>query len=191
MSPRWRDPRLVVTAVVISTLALPSVWEAVRHSGFAVGDIALIELRTRDVLSAHPPLVGAYSRYGWSHPGPLEFYLLAIPYRMLGGDFEALRLTTVLLNTLALTVIVWVARRRGLTAFVALVASACALVWGLPPNAMADSWNVTIDVLPFMLVTVACWCALCGDRGAWIVAAVGFSFVFQAHVGFGIVLAPL
>jgi hypothetical protein len=181
----------IAVAAVVAALAAPCLWAVFAHHTFAVGDLALIELRTRDVLSAHPPLVGAYSRYGWSHPGPLEFYLFALPYRLLGGDFAALRLTALLFNLFTIAAIAWVARRRGVTALVLLMAVAAALVWGLSANALTDSWNVTIAVLPFLLTIVACWCACCGDRWGWLVAAVAFSFVFQAHVGFGVVLAPL
>ena len=49
-------------------------------------DWAAIELRTRDVGTWRTPLVGPYSRYGWNHPGPLLFYVLAVPYRMLGAQ---------------------------------------------------------------------------------------------------------
>lgn len=176
---------------VVAALTAPLVWAVLAHPGSAIGDIALMELRTRDVFSAHPPLVGAYSRYGWNHPGPLVFYLFALPYRLLGNDADALRIAALLLNTATLVVLAWVVRRRGTAVLVLLMASACALAWGLPPTALADSWNVTIDLLPFMLTIVACWCALCDDRWAWLVAAIGFSFVFQTHVGFGVVLAPL
>jgi hypothetical protein len=190
---RVRRPTERVTVVAITLVALigPCVWAVVSRRLHAVGDIALIELRTRDVLSAHPPLVGAYSRYGWSHPGPLEFYLFAIPNRLLGRDFAALRLTSLLFNSAALIAVGWVARRRGAAALAALLAGLTGLVWGLDPNALADSWNVTIAVVPFLLTIVACWCAWCGDRWAWLVASVAFSFVFQAHIGFGVVLAPL
>ena len=181
---------IVVGAAAVA-LAAPCLWAIFLRHTFAVGDIALIELRTRDVFTAHPPLVGAYSRYGWSHPGPLEFYLFAIPYRLLGGNFAALRMTTLLFNVAMLAVVAWVARRRGVTALGLLMAGAIALVWGLNANAMSDSWNVTVAVLPFLLTIVACWCACCGDRWAWLVAALAFSFVFQAHIGFGVVLAPL
>ena len=190
---RVRRPaaRTIAVAAVVAALAAPCLWAIFARHGFAVGDIALIELRTRDVFSAHPPLVGAYSRYGWSHPGPFEFYLFAIPYRMFGGDFAALRLTALLFNVATLSAIAWVARRRGVTAQVLVVAAAIALAWGLSANALTDSWNVTIAVLPFLLTIVACWCACCDDRWGWLVAAMAFSWVFQSHVGFGVVLAPL
>ncbi len=191
MRARRPSARLIAVAVVVTALAVPCLWAVLAHHVFAVGDIALIELRTRDVLTSHPPLVGAYSRYGWSHPGPLEFYLFAIPYRLFGGTARAMRLTTLMFNVATLVTIAWVVRRRGITTLVVLMAGASALVWGLASNALADSWNVTVAVLPFLLTIAACWCACCGDRWAWMVAAVAFSFVFQAHVGFGVVLVPL
>ena len=191
MRARRPSARLIAVALVVTALAAPCLWAVLAHRVFAVGDIALIELRTRDVLSTHPPLVGAYSRYGWSHPGPLEFYLFALPYRLLGGDALALRLTALLFNVAALVTITWVVRRRGITTLVVTLATSTALVWGLAANSLADSWNVTIAVLPFLLTIVACWCACCGDRWAWLVAAIAFSFVFQSHVGFGVVLVPV
>ena len=85
-------------AGVVAALMGPVLWAAVAHPGASVGDVALIELRTRDVFSAQPPLVGDYSRYGWAHPGPLFFYLFSVPYQVLGRDADALRLSALLLN---------------------------------------------------------------------------------------------
>ncbi|MEZ5133502.1 MAG: hypothetical protein R2699_00170 [Acidimicrobiales bacterium] len=47
-------------------------------------DWALIEASVRDVGTAHTPLVGFFSRYGWFHPGPWPLYVLAVPYRLRG-----------------------------------------------------------------------------------------------------------
>lgn len=38
-----------------------------------------------DIWSWDPPLVGAFSRYGWSHPGPVWFGVLAV-FAGIGGD---------------------------------------------------------------------------------------------------------
>ncbi len=38
---------------------------------------------------------------------------------------------------------------------------------------------------------IACWCRLCGDRAAGLVAVVAFVFTLQAHVGMGLVVTPL
>ncbi len=51
-----------------------------------VFDLAMTELRVRDVGGSHTPLIGLQGRIGptGSHPGPLSFYLLAPVYRLLG-----------------------------------------------------------------------------------------------------------
>jgi hypothetical protein len=188
---RGLGARLIATVVVVAGLVVPIAWIVLTRTDRSTGDIAFIELRTRDVFSGHPPLVGAYSRYGWSHPGPLIFYVYSVPYRLFGGDANALRLTVVLINAACLAVMSWLLARRGVAATAAVSAATVALVWGLLPNSLSDGWNVTIAVLPFLLTVVACWCAMCGDRRALLVAALAFSFVFQAHIGFGVVLVPL
>src|SRR5215204_1007749 len=170
----------VATVAVVLGLVLPIVCIIVSRTDRSTGDIALIELRTRDVLSAHPPLAGAYSRYGWSHPGPLMFYLFAIPYRLLGNDATALRSTVLLFNAAVIVLILWLASRRGVAAWLMVASATVALTWGLLPHSLSDGWNVTVAVLPFLLTLVGCWCALCGDRWALLIAALSFSFVFQA-----------
>ncbi|MCU1360214.1 MAG: hypothetical protein JWN99_1503, partial [Ilumatobacteraceae bacterium] len=176
---------------MIVGLVGPIVCIVLSRTDRSIGDVALIELRTRDVLSAHPPLTGAYSRYGWSHPGPLPFYVFALPFRLLGNDSDALRLTALLFNLVVIVIICWLVARRGHAPLAFVAATTIALVWGLQPHSLSDAWNVTVAILPFLLTIVACWCALCGDRWALLVAALSFSFVFQAHTGFGLVLVPL
>src|SRR5690606_16795832 len=68
---------LVVLPVVVAIVA------ALTSDHQLAGDWALLELRVRDVGTSDTPLVGPFSRYGWNHPGPLLFWLLAIPYRLL------------------------------------------------------------------------------------------------------------
>jgi hypothetical protein len=63
-------------------LALPLLVGAVRLAAnltddfWSYGDLAVIELSVRNALRGHP-LLGPYSRFGWDHPGPALFYLLA------------------------------------------------------------------------------------------------------------------
>ena len=110
VAEHWGAIAIVVTVVAIVTPALVVLLARDDHS---IGDIALIELRTRDVLSRDPPLSGVYSRYGWSHPGPLMYYVYAIPYRLLGGHADALRMTALMVNVLVLGALAWLASRRG------------------------------------------------------------------------------
>ena len=45
---------------------------------FPVSDLAIFDMSVRDVWTAHPPLTGLWSRPGWSHPGPLAYWLVAL-----------------------------------------------------------------------------------------------------------------
>src|SRR5262249_36300232 len=47
------------------------------------GDTAFIELGVRQAIR-HGNAIGVYSRYGWHHPGPALFYLLAPLYALSG-----------------------------------------------------------------------------------------------------------
>jgi hypothetical protein len=181
---------LVVVGAAFGAMAIAVLVAALIRDDANTGDVALIELQIRDVFSTNTPLVGAYSRYGWAHPGPLMFELFAVPYRVFGNDATALRLTTLIFNVAVSTALLWLLWRRGTAAVVSIGTAFVLLVWGLPPGALSYGWNVTVTDLPFVLVVVGCWCALCGDRGALLIAALAASFVFQSHVGVGIVLGP-
>src|SRR5690349_5326963 len=69
---------VAVPFVAIVALALTHPWSSST-------DLALMELRTLDVGGPATPLLGPYSRFGWYHPGPLAFWILALPYRLAGA----------------------------------------------------------------------------------------------------------
>ena len=81
----WRGlvarPWLLI-AVLLAIVALPLVVAVIALHGahwFPVLDLAMTEVRVRDVGTAHTPLIGLPGRIGTlaqqgSHPGPLSFY---------------------------------------------------------------------------------------------------------------------
>ena len=76
-----------VTVVVIVLVLAPVVAACISLLGrhwHAGGDQALEMLRIEDVGTRHTPLLGAWSRWGWAHPGPVLFYALAPFYRLFG-----------------------------------------------------------------------------------------------------------
>ena len=83
-----------VAVAMLALVLLPFVVALVRafsDGWIASGDEANIATRALDVFSHHPPLTGLPSTsnlYGdliaTHHPGPIEFYLLAVPLRVLG-----------------------------------------------------------------------------------------------------------
>src|SRR5690242_12647411 len=94
---RWSTfPYAGLAAVLLGIVVVaPVVWAGINglaRTWYPAGDWAMIELRTLDVGTGHTPLVGPYSRYSWNHPGPLLFWLLAIPYRLTGSNPSGLLL---------------------------------------------------------------------------------------------------
>lgn len=187
-----RPPIAVVAwALAVAAVAVPALCRLPGLPSVESSDRALFELRTRDVFSLDPPLVGAYSRYGWNHPGPVFQYLFAIPYRLFGGDATAIRLTAVLCTVGMMTWIATLLRRRGRIANVGVATAVVGLVAMRGDLLALDTWNPTLAVLPVLVALVAAWMTLerptAGRLGsvlaAWTLAA-------QAHSGTAIVLLP-
>ncbi len=61
----------------------------------------------------HTPLVGAWSRWGWAHPGPLLFWVLT-PFERLFGETGVLTGAAVLNLVFMLAVVVLGHRRGGI-----------------------------------------------------------------------------
>ena len=57
---------------------------ALRTDWTPVADWALIDVEVRGVGTVAMFLIGAYSRFGWNHPGPIAFYVFAPGYALSG-----------------------------------------------------------------------------------------------------------
>jgi len=112
----WSDKhrRVVIASVAVALLPLlVTVVRALLDHKFAVNsDDALIELRVRDI-GRHTPLTGSYGRFGWNHPGPMLFFVLWLPYRLLGSEFAGLQIGALFINAAAISGIAVIAFRRG------------------------------------------------------------------------------
>lgn len=177
---------IVIVGVVALCLAPFAVilFELVGRTWYASGDRSLVELRVRDV-GAHTPLVGPYSRYGWSHPGPAQYWLLSIPYRLTGSTSISLLIATLTVNVASVAGMLWVAWRRGRLVLLAAAAAVLSILIGsLGSTFLIDPWNPFITVLPVGLFVMLVWADVDGERWA-LPAAVGVgSFVLQSHVGY-------
>lgn len=177
---------VVVIGVVALCLAPLAVilFELIGKTWYASGDRSLVELRVRDV-GAHTPLVGPYSRYGWSHPGPAQYWLLSIPYRLTGSTSISLLIATLTVNVASVGAMLWVAWRRGRLVLLTAAAVVLAILIGsLGSTFLIDPWNPFITVLPVGLFVMLVWADVDGERWA-LPAAVGVgSFVLQSHVGY-------
>jgi len=167
---------LVVLFVPIVVAALRSVDSLSR----AIGDSAIIQLYAEDI-PGRLPLVGVYSRFDFHHPGPLLYYLVAVPVHIFGA--YGLALTAAALSIASLGGILLVLYRRGGAALFAIGVLLDIVLTRSMALDVLSAWNPYILILPFGLAIVLTWSVWCRDWNAlpWL-AAVG-TFVLQAHIG--------
>lgn len=159
-----------------------------RHTWTPVLDLAMTELRVRDVGGRHTPLIGLPGRIGTlaqqgSHPGPVSFYALAPTYRLLGSTAWALQVATALIHVAAMGTALAIASRRGGARLVLGVAVLLAvLTAGYGGGTLTEPWNPYLPLMWWVVVLLAVWSVLCGDVAMLPVAVVAASFCAQTHV---------
>jgi hypothetical protein len=154
------------------------------------GDWAFIEMRTSDVFSTDTPLTGAWSRFGWNHPGPFLYHALALPSLVAGGSWRGLWIGAMLLNLAAIGAAWWLAAARSVAWAGVLVAAACWTIAAGTPHLLTDPWNASVVVLPLLTVAAGVVAARDGDRRGVAVTLVVFVLVAQTHAAYGLLLLP-
>jgi hypothetical protein len=184
----WSGRGTLITAIAVTAvpLVVALIGVLVEH-GFALhGDGALIELRVRDV-GGHTPLVGSYQRFGWNQPGPLLFYLLVAPYRILGSTFAGLEVGALLVNVAAIAGVAIVAFRRGGIVLLLWALTLAALLVHSLGTEVSDPWEPRVIVLPCVLLLFLAFDVALGGAWSLPIAAGVASFLAQAYAG----VAPL
>ena len=188
---RHLDPVVCVAAALVLVPTIAAMVSALRNPWAPTNDWALLELQVRNVGTGDTPLVGAWSRFGWDHPGPLMFYALAPFYRLVPAEhgllFAAAAVNFVTVAGAAATTFAST-RARALVTLLCLAL----LQWGLGIADLSDPWNPTLPILPFALYALVCIeVAIGGRRWPLPVAAGLAAFVVQSHVGFAQPVAAL
>lgn len=182
----------VVAAVAALLLLVPvgaSVGRAVADGWVPSNDEALIVLRARDVLGPDPPLVGQPSTAGQyasdhpaRHPGPIEFYLLAGPVRLLGPTWGTL-LTVAAVTAASVLLTAWVAlRRAGPAVGLGAVVLVALVLWSSGTALLTDPISSNAGALPLVAGTALAWALWLDDRRLWPLAAVVWSYTAQQHL---------
>jgi hypothetical protein len=145
------------------------------------GDPAILEIYTLHAIRGAWTF-GPYSQFGWHHPGPLYFYLLAPLYVLSGQKTIALHLGAFAINLLSLCGVGYLLVRYGAAA----VMCAAALVLGaylsrLEPI-ITNYWNPHIVILPAALYLVLNAAVATGRYGALPVSVLVGSFLAQTHI---------
>jgi hypothetical protein len=147
------------------------------------GDQAVIQLSTDRAAHAQQ-LLGPYSRFEWDHPGPLYFYLLMIPYKILGGTARDLAVGSVLLaGGAALATVGAIGALAGRPAARWAAGLSLLQLVALGPSVVAEVWNPIVIIVPAGTFLV-CVAALAAGRWWGLPAAVGIgSCLLQTDVG--------
>jgi hypothetical protein len=177
--------------LVWTVLAVPFVVAVVVLHGrnwHPVLDLAMTELRVRDVGGARTPLIGLPGRIGrfpdqGSHPGPLSFYLLAPVYRAFASTAWSLLLSMVVLDLIAIGAVMWLAQRRRSTRLVLAAGGFVVIVIrGYGMLVLTQPWNPYLPLLCWLVVMFAAWSVLLGDHRMVIVVAIAGSVAAQTHM---------
>jgi hypothetical protein len=151
-------------------------------------DMAMTELRVRDVGGRHTPLVGLPGRIGrfpdqGNHPGPWSFYLLAPFWWIAGRRAWGLELGSAAINVATLGVAVWLGHRvdRRWGAIVVAAVAAVA-VRGFGSSVLTHPWNPYFPVLIWLVVLLATWLVVRGDHRMLVVVVIGATVSAQTHI---------
>jgi hypothetical protein len=181
-----RNRLVLLTGVAAALPVIVATIHAVATGWVPLGDDAIIVVRSYDVLSTHPPLLGPYSTssrligHPVLSPGPLLFWLLALPARL--GELGP-PIAMGLVNTAIVMGIVALARRRGGTAFMIATGAALAAMCGsLVTPVWYGVWGPSSAILPFTLLLFLAWSLACGEWRLLPLTALVASFAVQAHL---------
>ncbi len=147
----------------------------------------MVATRAFDVFTSDTPLVGAASTVcelsgeATNAPGPLLYWLLALPARI--APDTGFPVVMGALNTAAAVGTVILARRRGgLVLMFATAAAVAVMCAALPTEVLSDIWTPSAPMLSFTLLIFLCWSLACGEHRLLPLTALVASFVVQCHV---------
>jgi 4-amino-4-deoxy-L-arabinose transferase-like glycosyltransferase len=190
-----RDRRATLGPILLALLPLlPSWWYLIARPCPPMSvddDSATIEMATRRVLHG-TQLVGVYSRFGWSHPGPMPLALMAPVYALSGQRTAGMAAAALLLSTFFVGAAAWAAARllgarRGLLA----AAGLALLLVRMGPGWPAHEWPPHAVILPMALLVFLAL-GVAREGLAWLPAcALVATYLVQAHVGTALAVAVL
>ena len=166
-----------LSTAVISTRVAPET--------YPVADTATTSLYT--LRAARGELAtGSYSRYGWNHPGPLLYQLLAGPYLLSGGREISLKWAALAINIISLAVLLTLVSRRSALLAVAIIGALAPLLWR-EQRLLFSAWNPFVPVLAlaWAMAAAASLATGRGWRSFWGAAClvIPLSLCVQAHAG--------
>jgi hypothetical protein len=153
-------------------------------------------VRSRDVLTSHHPLLGAWSsgsldlRTPINNLGPTQLDLLAPFTRLtpMGGT----AIGVAIVNVAAIVVIAWLlVRIAGARMVLPAMCAVGLLTWTMGSEMLITPRQHQAMILPYLCLLVAAWAVTAGDRWAIVVAVGAASLVAQTHLSYPVLVAAL
>jgi hypothetical protein len=156
-----------------------------------VSDGAILEICTLEAIRG-TQLLGPYSRFGWHHPGPLYFYLLAPWYWMSRLHTTGVQAGALVINLAAMWLIVRTTFAAASLPTAIAVSSFSAWYAFRADDIMASAWNPHVIVMPLLafIVLAAAMAADARRSHLLYLVAVG-TFLAQTHVAMVPIVAVL
>lgn len=174
--------------VALAVLPLVPPFVSILRSPWATSatddDLAILEIGVMEAARG-AQLLGPYSRFGWSHPGPSSFYALVPAYLAGGRRTAALNVGALVLNGAAAAALVAVAFRLGGARLGILSLPLVAVLLSfLGPSVVSSFWNPHVTVVPFALYLLLA--AGLSARGASFLPGLVLvgTFLVQTHLGY-------
>ena len=183
----------------VVVVCIPIAWAALRAAvgdWVPLGDDAYFTVRSRDVLTSHHPLLGAWSSGSVdldtpiNNLGPTQLDMLApfTRWTPMGGT----AIGTALINIAAIVTIAWLVRRAaGERAVLPAMCAVGLLTWTIGSELLITPRQHQAMILPYLCLLVAAWAVASGDRWAIVAAVSAASLVAQTHLSYPVLVAAL
>lgn len=181
---------------------LPVIWAmllGIAAGWWPIADEALTALSAWDVLHGHAPVMGPRTTTDFAssiethHPGPLLYYLLALPSYLAGGSPWGLLVGGALITALLVGTALSAARRAGGTVPAMFIGAAfLGIMWALGPDAAVRPFNPYPPAFATLTWLVLTWAIIGGHVRYLPHYVVTLSLMMQSHISYlPFVLGPV
>lgn len=188
-----RDARLDTALLALAVLPYVLATLLIQPNVAPVADHAVLEMYVRETKNSLLTF-GPYSRFGWHHPGPAMFYILAPFYWLISTKNQiGLMIGAGTINIASAVLIVRSLFDTNVSVEIRrLIAVVLLAVAGYVSfQTLTDPWNPFITLIPFLLFLVLAARVGAGSIASLLPTAIVASFIVQSHIGYAPVVATV